>query len=180
MDKLTLDTNILRDWSWCEGISSDKRYNDDENKRKELNRLFSKLKTLRDTGKCKLGVTTQLYTDYNETRGKLPQELESMIGTYVDISIPAITTFPIVFPLVFAEKDELEKIFKTTFPHSLPNHRKYDKNRKDALQLYAHKIADRDFFLTNDDGIFNRSIALATACGIQVKTLDKYITEKKS
>lgn len=43
MDKLTLDTNILRDWAWCEGRSAEIRYNDDCQKKDELGKHFTKL-----------------------------------------------------------------------------------------------------------------------------------------
>jgi hypothetical protein len=75
MDRLTLDTNILRDWAWCEGKSTEKRYGNNEPKKEEIKVRITELKKLRDDRVCELGITTQLYTDFSESRGKLPKEM---------------------------------------------------------------------------------------------------------
>ncbi|SRR5258708_32435462 len=177
MDKLTLDTNVLRDWAWVEGISPDKRYDNDKTKHEQLRRHFAALKALRDTGKCEFGITTQFYTDYDETKGDIPAYIQNMIGQYVDIAVPAIFGFPVVFPMVFPNLSELEAIFTTLFPDSQPDHNKYDNNRKDALQLYAHKIAERTFFLTSDKAIIRKQLELAQLWKIEIRTVEAYLKQ---
>lgn len=181
MDKLTLDTNILRNWAWCEGRSLESRYNNDETVRNKLKALFNTLIGFRNNGLVEFGITTQLYTDY-ETDGKLPKHIEDMIGPYVILATPSIFTFPVVFPIVFVEEGDIEQLLNDVFPDSKPHHKKYPRNQKDALQLYAHMIARRDFFITTDRGIVNSQSAsiLLKKWNIQVKSLDTYVSEKVS
>ncbi len=182
MDKLTLDTNILRDWAWCEGKSTEARYGNSEAKRQELRCLFARLRALRDNMVCELGVTTQLYTDYGDHRrsdSSLPKHIQEMIGPYVSIATPAISTFPLVFPVVFVDENEIAQIFQDVFPHSNQSHKNYSKNRKDTLQLYAHRVAGRDYFVTSDRAILDSRPLLAQNRGIQVKPLGEYVSEKE-
>jgi hypothetical protein len=80
---------------------------------------------------------------------------------------------------VFSD-EEVERIFKDVFPDSEPYHKEYNSNQKDALQLYAHKIADRDLFVTTDKTILNKRFVLAKNWGIQVQSLDEYVSKRKS
>ena len=180
MDKLTLDTNVLIDWGWCEGRLEVKRYDNDEAKREELRHLFTALKAFRDEGICEFGVTTVLYADYSETSGNVSPPIQDMIGSYVDLALPSIFGFPLVFPTVFADEQEAVSIFREVFPHSKPGHKRYNKNWKDAGQLYAHKVAGRDFFITADKAIISKRLQLAQNWGIEVRTLNEYVLEKQS
>ena len=178
MDLLTLDTNALRDWAWCEDKTSEKRFENNLVKKKSLRRIFDKLRAMKKDGKCELGITTQIYTDYGKSPGELPGYIEEMIGKYADISLssPSISTFPWAFPFVFANKDEIFKLFIDVFPNSKPNHKKYYKNYKDALQLYAHKIAGRDYFITTDATILRAKDILGSKWSIKIKTPESYIS----
>jgi len=178
MDKLTLDTNILRDWAWCEDKSAESRYAQNaEVKRKELKTLFDELTALREAGVCEIGITTQLYMDYGTGSNELPQHIADMIGPYVRVAPPDMFGFPLSFPAVFPNKEEVQRIFEAVFPYSKPGHRKYYKNRKDAWQLYAHQAAGRDIFVTEDKGILWKQSLLTEKCGIQVKSLGEYVLE---
>lgn len=178
MDKLTLDTNILRDWAWSEGRSTESRYiHNAEAKRKELEGLFKKLRALRDAGVCEIGITTRLYMDYGKGPKELPQNIADMIGSYVHVAPPDMFDFPLSFPVVFPNKEGVQRIFDDVFPDSQLGHRKYHKNQKDAWQLYAHQATDRDIFVTEDKGILQRQSTLAEKWGIQVKSLREYVRE---
>jgi hypothetical protein len=179
MDKLTLDTNILRDWIWCEGKSQEIRYPNDPGKKESLKSLFFLLKKWSKQDICELGITNQIYTDYEKSANELPEQIEKMIGKYIDISTPSISTFPMVFPFVFADENEIEQILNMVFPNTKPHHKKYPKNRKDALQLYAHRVAKRDFFLTSDQSILNTKNRLKNPWGIKVMDLESYIEYKE-
>lgn len=178
MDKLTLDTNILRDWAWCDGKDPTIRHGNDEATRLRLARLFEDLKALRDSGECQLGITTQVFTDHPQTRGKLPQHIGEMIGPHVILAGPSIFTLPFIGPYVLAEVDVIEGIFRAVFPQSKEDDKKYQKNRQDALQLYAHRVAGRDCFVTADTTILAKRSVLAEDWGIQVRSLDEYISSK--
>jgi len=67
MDKLTLDTNVVRDWAWCDGKSEEIRYGNDPTVLRRLKNQFETLKSLRGQGKCELGITNQLFTDYESS-----------------------------------------------------------------------------------------------------------------
>ena len=175
MDKLTLDTNMLRDLAWSHNKSEEKRYDGDEVKRGELKELFDELRALRDKGVCELGITTQLYTDYGDIPGNLPDYINEMIGTYVNIASPNITTFPVGFPIAFPENGEIEQLFADVFPDSRPGDKNYKKNQKDVLQLYAHRVANRDIFITSDLNILRKRLILAGNWEIQVMTREDYI-----
>lgn len=180
MDKLTLDTNILEDWAWCEGRSTSSRYSNDEAIREELKRLFRSLVALRDNGVCELGITTQIDVDYHKTQGELPQHIEEMIGPYVVIDGPYFFggsgfAFPVVFPNF---KEVFEPMFEDVFPNAQPDHRLYLNKRRDIWQLYAHRVANRDFFITSDRGILDKHIVLAERWNIRVSALDKYVSER--
>ena len=178
MDKLTLDTNVLRDWAWHEGKSTETRYTKNaEAKRKELKLLFERLITLRDTGMCELGITTRLYTDYGKGARELPQHIKDMIGPYVSIATPCIFGLPLVLPFVLPDNETVQRVFKDVFPHSEPGHKKYANNQKDAWQLYAHQVANRDIFITEDDGILRMRAVLAENWSIRVKSLTEYVSE---
>ncbi len=175
MDTLTLDTNVLNDWAWAEGRSSDKRYSNDPAKRDALANMFSRLKHLRDKGNCELGLTNQIFTDYEKDAGELPSFIEEMIGPYVSYALPSISTFPMIFPFVFAKENDIQSILTDVFPHSKPEHKKYKHNKKDALQLYAHQVAKRDIFLTSDRSIVAARKILLSKWQIHVMTLEEYI-----
>ena len=165
--------------AWSEEREEEKgRYRNNKTIQRLYRCLFGILRDLRDNGVCKLGITTQLYTDQVKTPSKLPQYIEEMIGPYVDIAAPSITTFPLSFPVVFPEEHEIEQLFKDVFPQSEPHHERYNNNQRDALQLYAHKVADRDFFITSDTGILKRQSVLAQNWDIHVKSLCGYTAEK--
>lgn len=154
MDELTLDTNLLRDWAWCEGRGNEKRYSGDQPKKAQLRVCFAELRRLRDQGRCELGITTQLFTDYDgKTLSELPPHIRDMVGPYVNIAPPSIFMCPLAFPTVFASASTTEELLRDVFPNTKPEHRKYLDNRKDALQLHAHLLAKRDVFLTNDNSI---------------------------
>jgi hypothetical protein len=175
MDALTLDTNVLNDWAWAEGKSSERRYNNDSSKRATFATMFTKLKILRDNGKCELGITNQIYTDYEKDVGGLPAFIEDMVGPYVSYALPSISTLPMMFPFVFADKDEIESIMADVFPHTKPEHKKYQRNKKDAMQLYAHRVAGRDIFLTSDKDILAARQILFSKWQISVMTLEEYL-----
>jgi hypothetical protein len=179
MDKLTLDTNILRDWAWAEERSNEKRYEKDLSKKPKLVSLFSDLRMLRNNGICELGITNQIFSDFEKSVGELPTFIEEMIGSYVTYSTPSISTFPMFFPFVFANIGEIESILVDVFPNTSPDHRKYKSNKKDALQLYAHKIAKRDIFLTSDKKILEAHGLLCKKWGIEVSTLEYYVHNTK-
>lgn len=175
MDKLTLDTNVLRDWLWCEGKRQEKRHSNDLSRKEEFKCLFGRLRALRDSGTCEIGVTSQLYTDHHRTSSRLPKHIEEMIGTYVILCTPSVSTFPLVFPAVFVEPDKLQQLFEDIFPASKPHHKNYRRNMKDALQLYAHKVARRDLFITLDSGIRQKQSVLCEKWGIRVMSLQEYV-----
>lgn len=175
MDKLTLDTNVLRDWLWCEGKLDEDRHKNDPSRRKELGRLFQVLRALCNAGMCDLGITTQTYTDQSRTPGRLPEYLEGMIGRDIKWSGPSISTFPIMFPVVFVGQGEIEDLFRDVFPQSHPSHKNYANNMADAYQLYAHKIAKRDIFITQDRRIVRREAVLWEKWEIRVMSLQEYL-----
>ena len=125
-----------------------------------------------DSGACELAVTSQIYTDLDKG---LPEHLAAMLGTYVVISTPGLSTFPVVFPAVFLDDSVRDDILRTAFPETVPEHRKYAKNIKDALQLYAHRVAGRDIFLTNDRGLLKAQVALRSRHDIVVESLSDYL-----
>jgi len=178
MDLLTLDTNALRDWAWSENRTSEKRYGNNPEKKIALRETFNKLRNLKSIGKCEIGITTQIYTDYEKSVGELPDYIEEMIGSFADVSFssPSISTFPMTLPFVLVDKDEIQGIFRDVFPNSKPHHKKYKKNRKDALQLYAHKIAGRDYFITTDSTILRAKDILKSKWLIKVETPESYIS----
>ena len=178
METLTLDTNVLRDWAWAENRSTEERYGGDPSKRAELKGLFNKLRELRDQGKCELAITNQIFTDYGKDPDELPAYLSEMIGSYVIYAVPSISTLPLIFPFVFADENEIEAILKDVFPYTKPWHKKYKRNRKDALQLYAHKVAKRDIFLTSDNAILSSRRVLWIKWGIRVMALEEYIRRR--
>ncbi len=179
MDTLTLDTNVLRDWAWCLGKSPESRYskNPDE-KRRELQSLFGDLQVLRDWEICEVGITTELYTDYDgKDLNDIPQHIKDLIGPYVSVLVPInFFSFPLSFPVVFYDQNEFDKLFDDVFPGSERKHRKYLKNQRDTWQLYAHQMAKRDIFLTEDKGILGRDNVLMAHWNIQVKSLSGYIS----
>jgi hypothetical protein len=176
MDKLTLDTNVIRDWAWCDGRSKETRYKNDAARLRELKRQFDALKSLRDQGKCELGVTNQLLTDFESESGELPKHIEEMIGPYISIASPRISTFPLMFPVTFVDKKEIDAILQCVFPDSRPHHKKYSKNRKDALQLYAHRVASRDYFMTSDEQILAAHDILSAKWNVETTTLAQYLS----
>lgn len=180
METLTLDTNILRDWAWCLGKSPESRYrqNPDE-KRRELQPLFEDLQVLRDREICEIGVTTQLYTDYDgKSLDDIPQYIKELIGPYVSIMVPIdFFDFALSFSVTFHDQKEFDKLFHDVFPDSKRTHKKYLRNQRDTWQLYAHRMANRDVFLTEDKGILIRSNVLVAHFNIQVKSLSEYIKQ---
>ena len=178
MELLTLDTNALRDWAWSENRTSEKRYGNDPEKKSALRKSFEKLRNLRSNGRCEIGITTQIYTDYEKSVGELPDYIEEMIGPYANVSLssPSISTFPMTLPFVLADEDEIQEIFVDVFPNSKPHHEKYKKNRKDALQLYAHRVASRDYFITTDATILRAKDILVTKWSTKVETPESYIS----
>jgi len=175
MDLLTLDTNILRDWAWCESRSSENRYGNDDGKKKFLSIAFDKLRLARDQGKCEIGVTTQIFTDFHKTYGVPPESISEMIGSHIQLTGPSLSTFPIMFPIVFADKDRIEHILECVFPGADPRSKKHPERRKDALQLYAHRIADRDYFITSDKALLSARVRLNGIYSIIVLALAEYI-----
>ncbi|MEN6394526.1 MAG: hypothetical protein ABFD53_12025 [Anaerolineaceae bacterium] len=178
MDTLTLDTNVLIDWCWVEGRVLEKRYNNDPNKREILKILFSKLTKLRDDGNCEIGITNQIFTDFEKDWNELPTFINEMIGSHISYALPSISTFPMKFPFVFLDEDEIFSILNDVFPSAKPEHKKYPSYKKDALQLYAHKVASRDVFLTSDKKILLSREVLSSKWMIKVMTLDEYVNRK--
>ena len=149
-DKLTLDTNVINDWAWCEGkIDLQKRHGGDQKRKLELAEFFQKLKLFRDNGVCELAITSQIFADHHQTPERLPAYIHEMVGPYVSIAAPGFGV-PTVVPFAVIDPGELDRLFADTFPNSKPQDKKYRSNRTDALQLYAHKIAERDYFLTGE------------------------------
>lgn len=180
MDTLTLDTNIMRDWAWCEERSHECRHGNNMNKKLEIQHQFHTLIQLRDNGECELGVTNIIFADFNKDgEDKLPDYISEMIGPYVEIASPTATIFPWEFPAIFVDPEEIENILKGTFPGSKPEHKKYSNNHNDALQLYAHLVAERDYFLTCDTGILRKTEKLNCDFGIKVLSLNNYLSLKK-
>lgn len=180
MDTLTLDTNVLRDWSWVEGKVLEKRYKDDPNKKESLRTLFSKLTKLRDDKVCEIGITNQIFTDFEKDWNDLPSFINEMIGSHVSYASPSISTIPMMVPFVVLDKDEIFSILNDVFPNAKPKHKKFLSYKKDALQLYAHKVANRDVFLTSDEKILLSREILFSRWSINVMTLDEYINNKVS
>jgi hypothetical protein len=177
LESLTLDTNVLNDWAWAEGISSDQRYGNNSVVRAKLNLLYRELGKMRDDNLCELGITNQIFTDYEKDAGELPEFISGMIGKYVTLTLPSISTFPMVFPFVFADEKAILGIMADVFPHSKQENKKYLSNKKDALQLYAHSVAKRDVFLTSDRKILSARKVLISKWNIQVMSLDEYINQ---
>lgn len=177
MDKLTLDTNALRDWAWSENRTSERRYGNNEDIKRSLRSTFDNLRNMSNDGRCEIGITTQIYTDYEKTVGELPDYVEDMIGPHAEVSIssPSISTLPWTFPVVFADENEIDEIFADVFPNSEPHHRKFEKNRKDALQLYAHRVASRDYFITTDATILRAKDILSSKWAVLVETPGNYV-----
>ncbi len=181
-DHLTLDTNVLRDWAWAERRSHEVRHGGDESKRNQLLKIFTALREWRDMGRCDFAVTTQLYTDYGGSADQVPSFIRDMIGDFLELAVPSLFMFPLVFPAAFADVADLQRILDVVFPGSGPfeelkgDSRKGGK-RKDVLQLYAHKTAGRDRFLTSDKAILRARGALAAKCGITATSLDEYGNE---
>jgi hypothetical protein len=178
MDTLTLDTNLLRDWAWVENRVQEIRYNDDQTIKKRLQPLFLALQELRDSGVCELGITTQIFTDFEKDAGDLPSFINDMIGHHVNLSGPSIQTFPWMFPIVFADVDDISEILNDVFAGARPEHKKFGSYKKDALQLTAHKAAKRDYFLTSDKRILASRKVLLNKWGIVVMMLEEYINMK--
>lgn len=171
MDKLTLDTSVVRDWAWCLGYTTDKRYNNDPNVKATLQSSFNQLEALRNCGDCEIAITTQIYTDFD---GKsLPVPIQAVLSKYVELATPSLSTNPFVFPRVFAPEQEIRKLFGDIFPGV-----KWDdspKGRKDALQLYAHLTAKRDYFITHDKDFHRQQAILLSRWGVQVLYLQDYL-----
>jgi hypothetical protein len=124
MDLLTLDTNVLRDWAWSENKTDEIRYGNDPKRKKILRETFNILLGLREKGKCRFGVTTQIYTDYEKSVGELLSDIEDVIGAFEEVSLvsTSVSTFPIGFNLVFANLDlnvrlNLDIKAKIWYPH---------------------------------------------------------------
>jgi hypothetical protein len=177
-EKLTLDTNSIRDWAWCEGLSSETRYNNDPAIKATFTKTFNDLRRLRDDGICEIGVTTQIFSDNHQTRGELPVHIANMIGVYANISVPSLMSFPLVFPIVFPDKQKFERLFKDIFSDSLSTHHKYQSNRLDAWQVYAHKVASRDYFVTHDKTILRASETLKSKWEILVISVEEYVSNR--
>ena len=128
-------------------------------------------------GECEIGITTQLYIDYDgKSLDDIPQHIKDLIGPYVSVIVPVnFFGFPLTFPVVFHDQREFDKLFSDVFPYSRPKHKKYLTNQRDAWQLYAHRMASRDVFLTKDKGILSKKSVLASNWNIQVKSLNEYI-----
>lgn len=180
MDRLTLDTNVIRDWAWCDGRSKETRYGNDQTILREIKKRFEALKSLRDQGRCELGITNQVFTDYEKDSDELPKHIDEMIGPHVGFALPSISTFPLIFPTVFVDENEINAIFQCVFPNSLPHHKRYRKNQKDALQLYAHRVAQRDYFITSDEQILAARDMLSNAWDIRAMTLAEYLSMSPS
>ena len=175
MDKLTLDTNILRDWAWAEKRTTEIRYINDPTKRETLIKQFIELSKLRNQGICELGISTQIFTDYEKSIKELPQYIEDMIGPYVTFATPSISKFPMIIPFVLINKAKIDEILLDVFPNAKPDDRKYESKKKDAYQLYAHLVAKIDIFLTSDKRILEANKILSIKWMIQVKTLEEYL-----
>jgi hypothetical protein len=128
---------------------------------------------------CELGITNQIYKDYEKDAGQLPDFIEKIIIKFTPISIPSISTLPMALPSVVADSNMINEILQLVFPDSKPEHRMYEKNQKDALQLYAHWIAKRDYFLTSDKSIKLAKKIILKKWGIDVKKLEEYILLKE-
>ncbi len=179
MDKLTLDTNILRDWIWCGGLSDENRYPNQPRMKEYLLPLFLELKRLTKIQRCEIGITTQIYTDCGDTAEITKQKIEELIGVHIEYGTPSISTFPMKFPFIFADMEIIDQIFSVVFPNSKPEDKKYSKNQKDTYQLYAHMVANRDIFLTSDKAILRACQHLKKKFGIIVNDLEPYIRQKK-
>lgn len=177
MERLTLDTSILRDWAWCENLSLEKRYPSEPQKRDELSDKFTLLTQLTQQGKCELGVSNQIYTDYGEDI--LPEHISKLIKMYIT-DFSSISTFPMTFPFTFIEDSQIDEAFSLVFPQSKPGDKQYEGNRKDAMQLLAHKTAGRDFFITADNEILRARSKLEEKFGIRVLTLSEYLSAGKN
>jgi hypothetical protein len=175
VDKLTLDTNVIRDWAWATRKSTEIRYGGSVQQRTEVLGVMTRLIEARDAGLCEFGVTAQVYTDFERDVGGLPDYIEDLLGNYAPLASPSISVFPMTLPFVFADTDEIQAISNSVFPSSAPTDDTYAAQRKDALQLYAHKIAARDVFITNDKAILRAHGSLAMKYGITVKSPSEYL-----
>jgi len=184
-DHLTLDTNVLRDWAWAEHRSLEVRHGANESKRTQLLHIFTLLREWRDMGRCEFAVTTQLFTDYGGSVESVPSFIRGMIGNFLELGVPSVFTFPLAFPAAFPDMADLQRILDVVFPGSGPfeelkGDTRSDGRRKDVLQLYGHKLAGRDRFLTSDKAILRARTALSAECGITVTGLEDYARDALS
>lgn len=176
MDKLTLDTNVLMDWGWCAGLTSQPRYNNDPEKRAKCRTLFKKLEVLRDEGVAELGVTTQLYTDLG---GELPGWIKSLLVVFdIPMASPSIFGIPLGIPFVVGDGDDMDRLLDDVFPGSEQGEKRFIGKRRDILQLYAHRVAGRDFFITEDKGILGKRGILERRWRVRVMSLSEYISHR--
>ena len=173
MDKLTLDTNALRDWAWAEGRTAEQRHQGAQ--RDELRAAYAQLTKLRDAGRCELAVPPQISSDFAQSNGNPPAQLAALIGTVVELMTPSLTTYPIHLPAVCFDDNEFHGIFRIVYPSAKIDDARYESHRRDALLLYAHWVARRDIFITSDKAILNAGAQLRKNRAITVSGIREYI-----
>ena len=174
MDRLTLDSNALRDWAWAEDLTGEDRHRG-SSEREPIRNAYRSLTGLRDAGVCELAVPPQIYSDFWQSNGAAPAGLAALIGSVVELTTPSLTTYPIHFPAVFFNEEALETIFRVVYPSSKTTDARYDSHRRDALLLYAHCKASRDFFVTSDGAILNAAARLEKEWSITVSGIRDYV-----
>lgn len=68
--------------------------------------------------------------------------------------------------------DDLKSLL---FPYTKPGNKKYCNNMRDVSHLVAHKIANRDVFVTDDTGILDFREELVARFGIRVMGLEEIV-----
>jgi hypothetical protein len=173
MDKLTLDTNALRDWAWADGLTAEQRHQGAQ--RDELRAAYVQLTKLRDAGRCELAVPPQISLDFAQSSGNPPAPLAALIGTVVELTTPSLTTFPIHFPAVYFDDNAFNAIFRIVYPSAKIDDARYENHQRDTLLLYAHWVASRDIFITSDKAILNAGAELRKNRAITVSGIREYI-----
>lgn len=179
MDKLTLDTNVWRDWAWCEGVTSEKRYGNDANQKNVLHQNFAKLKSLHSQNLCEIANPLQIYLDFKKSGWKLPSVLENFISQNSDKNLPVVFSYPLAFPVVFGNKEKYEELFSHIFPDSNRGDKKYESNHRDTMLLYAHIIAQQEIYITSDKAILKCEQELQNDWGTRAMNLSGYIDSHK-
>jgi hypothetical protein len=179
MDKLTLDTNALRDWAWANGLTAEKRHQRSADRDFYLC-AYSDLTRLRDAGICELAVPPQFSADFWRTDGVPPEDLARLIGPTIALVTPGLSTYPIHYAAEYFDEKTSEDLFRAIYPQTLPCHKKYRSNQRDAILIYAHFVAQRDYFITSDGAIIDAAVQLKRRWSLNVVRIGDYVRDAGS